>query len=122
MTQNPAPASAPATETTPLADGRGPADGAVRLAASLDLTSADALQEILRAHVAGTADLVIDGRDVSRISTACLQLLVAAAASARSRGGSFRIAAHSSVLVDAIHDLGLGRALGMEDAGWASAR
>ncbi len=87
---------------------------ALRLGPLLDLTAADALHRQLQERVEHGGALNIDGADVERVSTPCLQLLVAAALSARAHGMPFGIVTPSTVLGSAIADLGLGHALGME--------
>ena len=57
---------------------------------------------------------MIDGSDVERVSTSCLQLLVAAILSARSRQLSVAVVKPSQILSEAIQDLDFGRTLGME--------
>ena len=88
---------------------------ALLLAASLELTHADALRGDLQHALAHDGALVIDGSGVERVSTACIQLLVAAAAGARVRGLAFQLAATSVALTEAIRDLGLCRALCMKE-------
>ncbi len=93
-----------------------PVDSALRLPSSLDLTRADALQGDLLARTGRAAPLVIDGRAVERVSTPCLQLLVAAAAGARAHGLAFELMAASDVLDGAARELGLAAALGLKGA------
>jgi anti-anti-sigma regulatory factor len=89
---------------------------ALRLPPSLGLTAADALHGALQHRVAHGAPLVIDGSDVELVSTACLQLLVAAAARAQAIGAEFRLIAPSAVLAQAVRDLALADSLGVEAA------
>ena len=89
-------------------------DGRIALAASLDVTAADPLQEQILARLAADAPVVLCGRDVQRISTACLQILVAARQRAQALGVGFAVTAPSAVLRQAVLDLGLGVALGFE--------
>jgi anti-anti-sigma regulatory factor len=110
---NPRPPIATDSTTTTADIG---AAGTLMLPASLDMTAADALHRALRDRCAGQRPLVIDGADVERISTPCLQLLVAAAVSAHAHGLQFRFAGSSRALHDAARDLGLSVALGLEIA------
>ena len=82
----------------------------------LDLTRADALHGELQTLVAHEADVTIDGSHVERVSTACVQLLVAARMMARAHGGTLALLTPSPVLSQAVHDLGLATAMGMEAA------
>ena len=90
-------------------------DTAWQLAPSLDLTWADTLHGELQGRIARDRPLLIDGSGVERVSTACVQLLAAAAMSARAHGLAFRITARSEILDHAVRDLGLGDVLGMEE-------
>jgi anti-anti-sigma regulatory factor len=91
-----------------------PDGAALCLPPSLDLTRADALRSELLACLARGGPLQIDGSAVDRVSTACVQLLVAASVSVRERGGIFELAMPSAVLRHAIRDLGLAPCLGTE--------
>ena len=79
----------------------------------LDLTAAEPLCRMLRDRL-GDGDLTMDGARVARISTPCLQVLVAAAATARARGIGFRLRHASPVLTEAVADLGLTAVLPIE--------
>ncbi len=79
----------------------------------LDLTRADALHGELRDRIAQDAAVRIDASAVELASTACMQLLVAAAVAARARGRTFEILAPSRMLSDAARDLGLAACLGL---------
>jgi anti-anti-sigma regulatory factor len=82
----------------------------------LDLTGADALHGSLQSCLERDVVLRIDGSAVELVSTACLQVMVAAAMTARGRGGEFELMAPSRPLRDAARDLGLSPALGLEDS------
>jgi anti-anti-sigma regulatory factor len=88
----------------------------MRLPASLDLTAADRLHGQLQDRLGRGEALLIEGGDVERVSTACVQVLVAAAASAREAGLAFRLAPASDILRHAVSDLGLAGVLGMDPA------
>jgi anti-anti-sigma regulatory factor len=93
------------------------ANPTLHLAASLDLSRATALHGELQSLAARNIDMVVDGSDVEIVSTACLQLLVAAAADARRRGVRFTMRARSEVLQQSVADLGLVMHLNEEMAG-----
>jgi anti-anti-sigma regulatory factor len=79
---------------------------AFALPAILDITKA---QE-LRGHMVdrlNVGPLVVDASAVDRVSTPCIQVLLAAARSADGAGTSFRIADASEALRAALVDLGL---------------
>jgi anti-anti-sigma regulatory factor len=89
---------APMTHETP---------GSVHLPPSLDLSEAELLCRELRAQILAAETIVLEGSQVERVSTPCLQILLAAFKSSESRGLSFRLDAPSKVLTDALADLGL---------------
>ncbi len=93
-------------ETTITADG----GAAYRLSPVLDLAAAEPLATVLRAMLPD-GPIRVDGGAVERVTTPCLQVLAAAAATARARGIVFRLENASAAMVDAIEDLGLGKAL-----------
>ncbi len=98
--------------TSPSSVFPGPAT--LQLAWSLDLTAAEPLHRSLEDRLAQDSRLVIDASAVERVSTPCLQVLAAAAASARALGGGLHFETPSPALSSAVRDLDLGRALGME--------
>jgi len=51
--------------------------------------------------------ILLDGSRVERISTPCIQILIAALKSAEARGTRFRLSNPSNVLAEALVDLGL---------------
>lgn len=79
----------------------------VILASVMDLTTAEPLCQTLLERLA-TADLiVVQAAGVERISTAVIQVLLAAAVDARTRGIEFRLETPSEPLACALKDLGL---------------
>lgn len=87
---------------------------ALPLPASLDLIAALPLCQALRERLEA-GEMHLDASAVERVSTPCLQVLAAAASSARKRGIAFRLEGASAVLVEAISDLGLATAIPIED-------
>jgi len=79
-----------------------------------DLTAADSLHVRLCALLAQHENVAVNAGAAERLSTACLQILVAAALAARARGIGFVIRAPSSVFRAAVADLGLSTVLPME--------
>lgn len=102
----------PTPSPCPPAD-RSAALSVLRLVADLGPGAADALHGALQGLVAHRGALLIDGSDVERAGTPCLQVLVAGAVAARANGIDFRVLQPSRVLCEAVRDLGLCRALGM---------
>lgn len=78
----------------------------------LDLAAAEALLQMMR-HVLQEGGS-IDGTQVERVSTPCLQVLAAGAAAAHHAGLAFRILTPSLVLLAAIADLDLVAAIPVE--------
>ncbi len=78
----------------------------------LDLMAAEPLCRTLvrRSHAADP--VLLDGAAVERVSTASLQVLLAAAADARARGVAFGLHNPSGALTEALADLGLPADLG----------
>ena len=73
----------------------------------LDAAAADPLYEALKKCLPGANSVVLDVELVEQISTACVQLLLATARAARVREVPFRLRGTSTVIVEAIADLGL---------------
>jgi anti-anti-sigma regulatory factor len=94
---------------TPVSDED---DGVFALPAVLDLTAAEPLHRALLDRVRAGDPLVVAGAAVERVSTAVIQVLLAAATEARSRGSSFLLRDASPVLTDALVDLGVASHLG----------
>ena len=81
------------------------------LAAELDLQAAEPLRERLAEALDAGGELSVDGSKVERVSTACLQVLVAAAHQARRTNLAFLVVRPSTVLERAVADLALHDAL-----------
>jgi anti-anti-sigma regulatory factor len=79
----------------------------MRLPPSLLLPDAETLLNDMRAMVSHDGPVCIDGRDADRISTACIQVLAAAALTVRQSGRTFSVIAPSPALRRAVQDLGL---------------
>ena len=92
-----------------LADDR----PALALPPVLDLIRADALHAELQACMSRDEALRIDGSAVELVSTACLQVLVAAARAAQARERTFELMSPSHILGNAARDLGLAACLGL---------
>lgn len=89
-------------------------DGRISLPAVADLTQAAALKEQLERGLMSGSGIVVDAAAVQRISSPCLQVLVAAAAAFEKTGGqSFTIADPSAALLETVSMLGLKDALGL---------
>lgn len=81
------------------------------LPSSLGLVDSGPLLTALRDSLIARNAVRVDGAAVERISTPCIQLLVAAALNARSEGLVFELASPSSALNEALADLGVAQFL-----------
>lgn len=87
---------------------------ALRLPAVLDLTVAGALKEQLEAALAASSSVCVDASGVQRVTTPCLQVLVAAARGVGEAGRpSIRLKALSPAMLEVIELLGVKKALGL---------
>jgi anti-anti-sigma regulatory factor len=77
------------------------------LPSSLDLPAAGPLCRQLQEQVLSGGPVLLDGAAVDRVSTPCLQVLVAARRSTESRGLRFELRDPSAALTNALADLGL---------------
>ena len=73
----------------------------------LDVPNAGTLQQGLTVALNHGGDLVVDGHDVERISTAALQVLLAAKLCVEASGAAMTVERASPALSTAIADLGL---------------
>lgn len=79
----------------------------IKLGSVLDLAASDNLREKFLEASASVVDLEVDGSAVDRVGTACLQVLLSAAKTMRSRGGRFSMRQTSPALRAGMIDLGL---------------
>jgi anti-anti-sigma regulatory factor len=79
------------------------------LPADLSLAAAPVLKQALVAALADAPPCRIDGAAVATVSTAAIQVLLAAARQQAARGLAWRLVDPSPVLAQAITDLGLAR-------------
>lgn len=88
-------------------------DQACVLASILDLTAAEPLHRQLLAAARSGRPVLLDGTAVERVSTAVVQVLLAAASEAHGRGVSFDLRTPSPELKSALIDLGVASQLGL---------
>ena len=83
--------------------------GQVRLGlpSDLDLAMAQPLVDSLRHGMGTSENVLVQAEGVERVSTACVQALLAASRQAADAGQTFVIANPSEVLAEACDDLGL---------------
>ncbi len=86
----------------------------ILLPPSLDLSASETLQHDLAAAL-DDGGIALDGTQVERVATPCLQVLAAAAITARDRRRPFQLCRPSDALKAAIADLGLGKIISFGD-------
>ncbi len=84
-----------------------PPDETYHLPAVLDMKASRQLKTALKSFLDSPRRLVVDGGDVERMSTACIQVLVAFFAAAQRQSMPAMLAQPSRVFSKAIEDLGL---------------
>jgi len=77
------------------------------LSRELDLLAAESLKLAFLEQLHKDGDLVIDGSDVERVSTPCIEVLVAASSAFGEGGRNFVLDQPSPPLCDALEALGL---------------
>jgi chemotaxis protein CheX len=82
-------------------------DGPHSLPQTLDLTQAHGLQQSLMALLGGGGAVVLDASAVERMSTPCMQVLLAAGLAAQAANSQLQIVNASDVFLAAVADLGL---------------
>ena len=96
-----------ATKSTANRSNRtGKNNNVVRLAADVAQRSADSLKSQCLKALSKRKNLVVDARDVERISTACVQVLLSAA-KGHAGAGRFAIRGPSEAFIKAFSELGL---------------
>ena len=81
------------------------------LPATLDRLAAESLCRTVQDRLLTGQKLRLDGSAVERVSTACVQVLLAASRSATAREVPFTVISPSAALTEALADLGLAGAL-----------
>ena len=89
-----------------IAPGQGSGKPLTRLPSGLDLTGAQFLRDTLVAQLTD-GSLLLDASAVERMSTPCVQVLLAAARAADLAGSPFQVRDASEVFQAALADLGL---------------
>lgn len=79
----------------------------LKLPATLDLAAAEDFHAACLEAAAAQGDFHLEGQDVAKVSTACLQILVATDRKLEEGGGSIVIEDPSQTLSDALLDLGM---------------
>ncbi len=77
-----------------------------QLPSILDLLAAEGLKDKVVSILDGGESLVLDASEVSRITTPCVQILIAASTELQANHNDLKLAASSQVFEDAMRDLG----------------
>lgn len=98
---------APAVAVPEMPAGRPQGPASLTLAAALDLRAAAPLKQNLARALAANAPVTLDAHAVQRMSTACIQLLVAFGAGMQAAGQAVTLARPSRPFAEAFEMLGL---------------
>ena len=79
----------------------------VTLLPILDMSASDEFLDVMKACVSAQNSIILDGEDVQRVSTPCVQVMLGAAKTVEDAGGSFTIKNMSSDFERALRELGL---------------
>ena len=73
----------------------------------LDLSAAEPLKAALEKALAGGRSFKLDAKNVERLSTPCIQVLLAAKRAMKDAGMSFTLTSPSDAFIDTFNDLGV---------------
>ncbi len=79
----------------------------IALVAILDMAVAEELLNTLRESLALAKNIILNAESVDRISTPCIQIILACAGAVEKKGGRFSLAEASSAFERGMRDLGL---------------
>lgn len=78
----------------------------LQLSSIMDLLAAEGLKDRVVSILDAEEALVIDASEVSRITTPCVQIIIAASKELQTNDNDLKLVASSSVFDDAMRDLG----------------
>ncbi len=79
----------------------------LKLLPILDMAAADDFLESLKSCVSQNKNLTLDGAEVERVSTPCIQVLLAAASKVEKAGGQFSIVNATPMFERGMRELGV---------------
>ena len=79
----------------------------INLPSHMDLLASESLLETLRSHMGPSIELVLNGSDVRRISTPCIQVLAAAALALQKASGRLIVQEPSAEMWEGFRIVGL---------------
>lgn len=94
-------------DTSDTANADSDADSALLLPGTLDIAAAEALHTSIKTALDGDGDLLVDAGDVDKLSSACAQIILAAALQLEADGRKLTIIKHSEVFSENFVLLGL---------------
>lgn len=81
---------------------------AIELSSVLDLLAADALKDQIMTALDSSGDVILDASEVTRITTPCIQILIASSKDLRSSDREIVLEKSSEIFDSAMRDLGFG--------------
>ncbi|MHC4447657.1 MAG: STAS domain-containing protein [Planctomycetota bacterium] len=79
----------------------------IDLGSVLDIRAAEPLRDVLRRAISKGGPLALDAGSVDRMSTPCIQILIAAAAAVKEAETTFTIVGPSDTFIESFNELGL---------------
>ena len=79
----------------------------IDLGSVLDIRAAEPLKEVLRKALSKGKPLTLDAGSIERMSTPCIQVLIAAATALKEAGAVFTLASPSDTFIESFNELGL---------------
>lgn len=79
----------------------------ITLPSVLDLRAAEPLKTVFEEAIAGGRPLTVDAEAVDRLSTPCIQVLIAAEAGMKATKQPFKLAKPSDAFIENFNDLGI---------------
>ena len=79
----------------------------INLGPVLDIRAAEPLKDVLRKALSKGKPLAVDAASIERMSTPCIQILIAAAAALKEADTNFTLMSPSDAFIDSFNELGL---------------
>ena len=79
----------------------------IDLGSVLDIRAAEPLKDVLRKALSKGKPLAVDVASIERMSTPCIQILIAAATSMKEADTAFTLLSPSDAFIDSFNELGL---------------
>ena len=79
----------------------------INLGPVLDIRAAEPLKDVLRKALSKGKPLAVDAASIERMSTPCIQVLIAAATAMKDTDTAFTLMSPSDAFIDSFNELGL---------------